>query len=226
MGWIGKMKNINYKKLYDLQDGVFNIVFSLNNSFYLTGGTCLSRFYWEKRYSDDLDFFTDNTSLYSLNVKEIEKELKINHKITKLVESRDFIRVVIDDILQIDFVNDRVPRYKDIIFLKNGFRIDNVENILCNKVTAVIGRDNPKDIFDIYLIAKFHNFIWQNILNFSKKKMVFEEEDFVFKLKIFPESLMKEIKLVDQNFLDNFTIDLPILIEDIINKSENRLFNK
>ena len=226
MGWIGKMKNINYKKLYDLQDGVFNIVFSLNNSFYLTGGTCLSRFYWEKRYSDDLDFFTDNTSLYSLNVKEIEKELKINHKITKLVESRDFIRVVIDDVLQIDFVNDRVPRYKDIIFLKNGFRIDNVENILCNKVTAVIGRDNPKDIFDIYLIAKFHNLIWQNILNFSKKKMAFKEEDFVFKLKTFPESLMKEIKLVDQNFLDSFTIDLPILIEDVINKGENRLFNK
>ena len=226
MGWIGKMKNINYRTLYDLQDGVFNIVFSLNNSFYLTGGTCLSRFYWEKRYSDDLDFFTDNTSLYSLSVKEIEKKLKIRHNVTKLVESRDFIRVVIDDVLQIDFVNDRVPRYKDIIFLKNGFRIDNVENILCNKVTAVIGRDNPKDIFDIYLIAKFHDFIWYDILKFSKKKMAFKDEDFVFRLKTFPDSLMNEIKLVDQNFLDNFNIDFPILVEDIIDKGRNRLFNK
>lgn len=49
-----------YQKLYELQDEVLEVVFSVENIFYLTGGTCLSRFYQEKRYSDDLNFFTNN----------------------------------------------------------------------------------------------------------------------------------------------------------------------
>jgi len=53
------MDSIDYKKLYTLQDEVLKIVFETENEFYLTGGTCLSRFYVAKRYSDDLDFFTN-----------------------------------------------------------------------------------------------------------------------------------------------------------------------
>ena len=50
------MGSINYKVLYELQDKVLDVVFKTENEFYLTGGTCLNRFYTEKRYSDDLDF--------------------------------------------------------------------------------------------------------------------------------------------------------------------------
>ena len=49
------MASIDYIKLYSLQDKVLDIIFKTENIFYLTGGTCLSRFYQEKRYSDDLD---------------------------------------------------------------------------------------------------------------------------------------------------------------------------
>jgi|GEM_PF-1021224 len=52
------MGSIDYKKLYLLQDEVLKVVFATEHEFYLTGGSCLSRFYVEKRYSDDLDFFT------------------------------------------------------------------------------------------------------------------------------------------------------------------------
>jgi predicted nucleotidyltransferase component of viral defense system len=38
-----------------MQDEIFSIIDS--DKFYLTGGTCLSRFYNQHRYSDDLDFF-------------------------------------------------------------------------------------------------------------------------------------------------------------------------
>ena len=47
------MGSIDYKKLYFLQDEVLKAVFDAEHEFYLTGGTCLSRFYVEKRYSDD-----------------------------------------------------------------------------------------------------------------------------------------------------------------------------
>ena len=51
------MEKITYQKLYQPQDEVLNIVFTLENDFYLTGGTALHRFYYNRRYSDDLDLF-------------------------------------------------------------------------------------------------------------------------------------------------------------------------
>ena len=50
------MGSIDYKKLYSLQDRVLDVVFGVEDEFYLTGGTALSRFFYAKRYSDDLDF--------------------------------------------------------------------------------------------------------------------------------------------------------------------------
>ena len=47
-------------KLYPLQDRVLRIIETQNQGFYLTGGTALSRFYLNHRYSDDLDFFVNN----------------------------------------------------------------------------------------------------------------------------------------------------------------------
>jgi predicted nucleotidyltransferase component of viral defense system len=55
----------DYRGLYALQDLVLDKVFELDNDFYLTGGTALHRFYYNLRYSDDLDFFVSN----SLNQK-------------------------------------------------------------------------------------------------------------------------------------------------------------
>ena len=66
------MDSINYKKLYELQDRVLDVIFTINQDFYLTGGTCLSRFYQEKRYSDDLDFFTHNGESFTTSIRKIK----------------------------------------------------------------------------------------------------------------------------------------------------------
>ena len=44
-------------KLYPLQDKVMKIFSDEKVKHYLTGGTVLSRFHFQHRYSDDLDFF-------------------------------------------------------------------------------------------------------------------------------------------------------------------------
>lgn len=41
------MGSLDYRKLYKLQDEVLKVVFETEHEFYLTGGTCLSRFYSE-----------------------------------------------------------------------------------------------------------------------------------------------------------------------------------
>ncbi len=210
------MATLNYTGLYKLQDSIFKIIFSLENDFYLTGGTCISRFYFAKRYSDDLDFFADDSNIFNIEIKKIKNILAKEFNIKVEIESRDFIRIKVNNILQIDFVNDRVERYKDIIILENNYRIDNIENILINKITAVMGRDNPKDIFDIYLISKFKKINWNEMIEFAQKKMFFNKEDFVYRLKSFPVELLKSIKLIDKEFLNNFKVEFNKTIETII----------
>ncbi len=152
------MGGVNYIKIYALQDKVLDVVFRAENIFYLTGGTCLSRFYYPKRYSDDLDFFADASSRYAFAVRTIKKRMLDVFSLKIEVESKDFTRWRINERLQVDFINEHSPRYGDVIVTPSGYIIDNIENILCNKLTAVVGRDNPKDVFDIYLIWKYHSF--------------------------------------------------------------------
>ena len=47
-------------KLYPLQDEVLKKLKSLEQPFYLTGGTAVSRGYLHHRYSDALDLFVNN----------------------------------------------------------------------------------------------------------------------------------------------------------------------
>jgi len=209
------MDSIDYQKLYLLQDKVLSVVFETEKEFYLTGGTCLSRFYVEKRYSDDLDFFTNQSSRYSFAIKNIKKALGQKFCVSVEVESKDFTRFKIDDVLQVDFVNDISFRYKEPIVNENNYLLDTVENILSNKITAVIGRDNPKDIFDIYLIRKHYTFDWKEILGAAHQKAGFSNEELLTRLKSFPHELLKSIKMIDRTFLDNFNEEFLNIIEEI-----------
>ncbi|CAA6804804.1 MAG: Unknown protein [uncultured Sulfurovum sp.] len=209
------MGSIDYKKLYALQDEVLKKVFEVEDEFYLTGGTALSRFYQEKRYSDDLDFFTNSSTRFNFAVKNILVELSKEFNIETELDSRDFVRIKVNGLLQVDFVNDRVPRYKEPRVLENGYKIDSIENILSNKITAVIGRDNPKDIFDIYLISRYYSVDWQEILTSAQEKSVFSMDDLIVRLKSFPHRLLGSINLIEKSFLDSFEDDFVTLVDEI-----------
>lgn len=216
------MADINYNKLYKIQDKVLSVVFKTENIFYLTGGTCISRFYKAKRYSDDLDFFTDNSPRFSFALRKIKIELSKIFEIKTDVNAKDFNRIIIDNILVVDFVNERTERLKDVVITKENYLIDNIENILSNKLTAVICRDNPKDIFDIYLIWKYYKFNWLEIIEFTHKKLHFDDEELIIRLKTFPVESIKGIKLIDKNFLNNFEKEYQLLVNSIINyKTKN-----
>lgn len=212
---------VDYTLLYELQDRVLDVVFNTEQEFYLTGGTCLSRFYHEKRYSDDLDFFTNSSSRFGFAVKNIKARLSETFSIRSVIDSKDFIRVDVEGLLQVDFINDRVPRYKDVIVLESGYIIDHIENILSNKLTAVIGRDNPKDIFDIYLICQYYSFDWYDILIASQHKASFSSEDLIVRLKSFPTILLQSINIIDSVFLKDFTQQFPQIIEEIKHRQKH-----
>ena len=201
----------HYKELYALQDEVLKVVFASSHEFYLTGGTCLSRFYKPMRYSDDLDFFTNFSSRYSLEIKILKQALYEKFDLQVEVEGKTFTRYIVDKKLQIDFVNDVAKRCGRAL-VKENMLIDNIENILANKLTAIIGRDNAKDIFDVYMIDKYYDPDYKRAYECAREKMFFEIGDLVYRLKTFPKEMLSEIRLIQKDFLDDFTL------EQIINK--------
>lgn len=205
------MERLKYLKLYKLQDKILDIFFTIEHSFYLTGGTALNRFYKEIRYSEDLDFFSNDDINFAYDVNNITDLFKSkNIKFEIDVKSRDFFRFFIfeNDIkLKIEFVNDRVKHIKRLN-VKNNIVLDNLENIFANKITAILGRDEAKDIVDIWSIQKFFKFDLSQIIKFAKEKFLFNYEDLIYRLNTFPTNWIERVDFIDLNykkmFIDEF----------------------
>jgi hypothetical protein len=102
-----------------------------------------------------------------------------------------------------------------VVITDDHYIIDNVENILSNKITAVMGRDNPKDIFDIYLICKYYSFSWKDILESAHEKAGFNHDELIIRLKSFPNALLQNINIIDPGFLDCFDDEFALIVEEI-----------
>ena len=211
------MAMIDHGQIYALQDKVLEIIFSKETSFYLTGGTCLNRFYHNRRYSDDLDFFTSENILFRDDVRIVLENLKsaaMPYKV--IVDTRDFVRLSINETLQLDLVNDRVYRHGRSIRSSSGIVFDNVLNICANKLCAIIGRDDPKDMFDLYTIFKEENIEWQTAITAATKKCVLDPEVLEYRLSTFPLELLDLLKAVDPDSVSEMKKDYPHMVKYIM----------
>jgi len=214
-------KNLDYIELYKLEDEVLSIIVELESDFYLTGGTALHRFYYDARYSDDLDFFVTNSENMNESFDEIVQELNsLGYKVLPDVKARDFCRVTINKILQLDFVNDRVYRYKKSNII-NGIKIDNKINILTNKINTIINRDEEKDVFDLFCLAYYEEFNWGDVFKIANKKAVIEKDVFIYRLKQFPIPWLQRIKKIKE--IEITSNDIDILCDDVLNEADNSL---
>ena len=102
------MEDLEFTALYQLQDKALAAVASVETAFYLTGGTCLHRFYTERRRSDDLDFFSNDNNLFRDDVRTVTAALRhTDMGLAVVVDERDFVRLVLGERLKVDLVNDR-----------------------------------------------------------------------------------------------------------------------
>ncbi len=211
------MEKIDFTVLYALQDRVLEAIFSEPSGFYLTGGTCLHRFYHEERYSVDLDLFNKDNGMFREDSRFIIENLNKNrfhHEL--IVDSRDFIRILVEDGLRVDMVNDRVYRIGKTVRLDSGIVLDNVLNICANKICAVLGRDDPKDVFDLYTIHRYEAPEWFSVLEEANKKCVVDPEMLKFRLNSFPLELVDLIHVRDTSMIQRLKQDYPGMIEAIL----------
>jgi hypothetical protein len=104
---------------------------------------------------------------------------------------------MINDQLKVDFVNDVTYKYGELEKQKIYSKVDNLENILSNKLSALISRDEPKDVVDILMIFKKNKVDWKKIFSDVNSKAVgIFPIDVSKRLLDFPVEMIDRIKWV------------------------------
>jgi len=222
-----------YKELFMLQDRVLKIVNNLETKFYLTGGTALSRFYLKHRYSDDLDFVSHKNPYFGDHIQAITDALVDDlFDVKPFGISSTFANLQLVDLeaderikLKVDFINEKkAPRFGPLHSSELYSRVDNTRNILSNKI-SILSRQQPKDVADIWFICKHLSFRWDEIIEEASQKRVLEEIFVVESLRTFPHERLSTIKWIEPVNVENFKSDCETIIENIVTKSENKLFS-
>lgn len=213
--------------LYPFQDSLLKLVKRANTDFYLTGGTALSRFYLNHRYSDDLDFFVIRTNDFKEQCDRIFnllKEEKWDYEVGMI--SEDFVRIFVargNIKLKVDFVNDIDIHYGDFLSSKTYPRVDHWRNILSNKICS-LSRLEAKDVVDIVYVSRSYTFLWEEIVNEAKQKDLWVEPLSVSKyISEFDLGTLSTIKWVDPVNVDAFKDDLNVIQKDILLGGRNSL---
>ncbi|MBI3103489.1 nucleotidyl transferase AbiEii/AbiGii toxin family protein [Candidatus Daviesbacteria bacterium] len=161
--------------LTNLQQTVLDLFFekTIGKKYFLTGGTALAGFYFKHRRSIDLDLFTfEDIEVNSIKavLTDIAKQTntKLDHRVAT-VNFHLFFLIGKGKELKIDFVREQPVHFGQI---KNfgRIRVDSIENIGSNKMTAILGRTEAKDFIDLYFIIQRKIFTFDKLLQDAKKK--------------------------------------------------------
>ncbi len=142
------------KTLYPIQDKVISIF--KGSPFYLTGGTALSRGYYNHRYSDDLDYSVNNRpDFQEITDDQVNKLFSFFKDLNVIKHNANLYSLYVEkDKLKIDIANYthmHIGKLEDHPVLGT---LDSKENILANKLTALVDRTMPKDVVDIFFLLR------------------------------------------------------------------------
>ncbi len=225
------------ESLYPFQDGVLNIVKKSGIPFYLTGGTALSRGYFNHRYSDDLDLFVNQNDNYSVYVRILFERLEsaqakglfsIDYNRLQKYESHTqvfLIKTVGHEKteLKLDLVNDLASHYGGFEHHALLGMTDSWQNILSNKLSSVF-RYAAKDIADIWIISRNRAFKWISVMQEAKTKEAGIDPVVLFNiLRSFPENMLSEIKWITPVQPEIFKKEVNQIADDILRGNDNTL---
>ena len=163
------------ERMYPMQDAILARLASIETEFYLTGGTAASRGYLHHRFSDDLDFFVDDDARFALWAQRVIQALAggIEWRVEVVQRDTRFVRVNVtggDVVLKVEMVNDVPAHVGEVRVHPVLGRLDSPENILANKLTAVVDRREPKDLADIWGFCCRMNLSCESALEAAQSK--------------------------------------------------------
>jgi len=183
---------------------------TIEELFFLTGGSALSVFYLHHRVSEDLDFFT----LHSLDISEIDFWIRRMwpENSVKIKESPNFISYLIKEIkvdLVIDLLSYKEKRERILLENEHYLLVDTINNIFSNKFCTIASRTEPKDFIDFYFIHHlFPKSDLEKVYNSARKKdAIFDDPPTVaFQIEEGLAFLMKNQTIFPQ-ILRDFNLD-------------------
>jgi hypothetical protein len=141
-----------------LQREVLDAFFQREREFFLTGGAALAGFHLGHRTTDDLDLFTRQDSAFERSrfvladvAAAVGGELRVRQ------DAPGFQRLVLtrgDEGLVIDLVRDVSPQLHADKLDRDNILIDAPDEILANKLTALVGRAEERDLIDVMFLER------------------------------------------------------------------------
>ena len=157
----------------------------LKDKLVFKGGTALHKLYLHKRISIDLDF----TEIKQTNIeklKAIVEDKEINSKVKETNKTGNSTKIVLNYASVLEYKNSIIidiskrekpilglitknlksPYFKDIEILT--FQL---EELIAEKIRALIQRNKPRDYLDIYYILSKKNFDIKKAIKIAKQKL-------------------------------------------------------
>jgi predicted nucleotidyltransferase component of viral defense system len=158
--------------LSSLQNDFLREFFGRENRFYLTGGAALVGFYFGHRKTHDLDLFTLENEIENgfAIAKDVARALGAS--VEAIQTAPDFRRLLVnrgDEAVVVDLVREYVFQLETEKREINGIRVDSPEEILANKLCALLSRSEIRDLVDARELEKA-GFNLENALSAARQK--------------------------------------------------------
>lgn len=177
--------------------------------FYLSGGTALSAFYLQHRFSEDLDFFTNEEELVVFMGDRLTRSLENNQFIIdtrrKFKSFYEMITTKGNESVKIHLAFEAPFRFEVPQRKEYGVKIDTLIDIATNKLLTLWGRFEPRDFVDVYFLVK-EKYPLEDLIKMAKEKDAGLEEyslalsfhkakDLPEDLSAFPVNLVRPLNL-------------------------------
>jgi predicted nucleotidyltransferase component of viral defense system len=139
-------------RLTALQAEILQAFFRREQGFFLTGGAALAGFHLGHRETHDLDLFTLTGPLTGGvdAVRDLAREIGARCEETRTApEFRRFVLSRGDESVVVDLVVERAPQLVADKPKVGAIRLDPAEEILANKLCALLGRAEIRDLVDV-----------------------------------------------------------------------------
>jgi hypothetical protein len=145
-------------KLTALQKDVLDAFFQRERGFFLTGGAALAGFHLGHRTTDDLDLFARDAPAFERGRFVLaDVAVALGGELQVRQDAPGFTRVVLtrgDEGLVIDLVKDTGPQLHVDKLERDHIMVDPADEILANKLTALVGRAEERDLIDVMFLER------------------------------------------------------------------------
>lgn len=184
-------------------------------TFYLTGGTVLSAFYYHHRESEDIDLFTRSPFDQDFVRAWMKKQETIHGwqlSYRQVFERQTYEISWKKHHGKIEFVHYDFPQIEQGSLLYKGFIIDTLGDIATNKLLTISQRTTTKDFVDLYFLLK-KDFSWWDLMRSVEHKFGIEID------QIYLASLLTKVEELDALPIMKKKLSLEVLKKFFLNQA-------